>query len=30
LIVVTSSFVCLVYYFLQAWLDRRTQSWRNA
>jgi iron(III) transport system permease protein len=30
LIVVTSAFVCLVYYFLQAWLDRRTQAWRTS
>ena len=28
LIVVTSALVCLVYYFLQVWLDRRTQAWR--
>ncbi len=29
LIVVTSALVCLVYYFLQAWLERRTQAWRS-
>ena len=28
LIVVTSALVCVVYYFLQVWLDRRTQAWR--
>jgi iron(III) transport system permease protein len=30
LIVVTSASVCVVYYFLQVWLDKRTQSWRNS
>jgi iron(III) transport system permease protein len=30
LIVVTSACVCVVYYFLQVWLDKRTQSWRNS
>jgi iron(III) transport system permease protein len=29
LIVVTSALVCVAYHFLQAWLDRRTQAWRN-
>jgi iron(III) transport system permease protein len=29
LIVVTSGLVCVVYYFLQVWLDRRTQAWRQ-
>ncbi len=29
LIVVTSAAVCLVYHFLQVWLDRRTQAWRH-
>ncbi len=29
LIVATSAAVCLVYYFLQVWLDRRTQAWRG-
>jgi iron(III) transport system permease protein len=29
LIVATAALVCLVYYFLQAWLDRRTQAWRH-
>ncbi len=29
LIVVTSALVCVVYHFLQVWLDRRTQAWRN-
>ena len=28
LIVATSALVCTVYYFLQVWLDRRTQAWR--
>jgi len=28
LIVATSATVCLAYYFLQVWLDRRTQAWR--
>jgi iron(III) transport system permease protein len=28
LVVATSATVCLVYYFLQVWLDRRTQAWR--
>ena len=28
LIVVTSTAVCVVYYFLQVWLDKRTQAWR--
>ena len=28
LIVATSASVCLVYYFIQVWLDRRTQAWR--
>jgi iron(III) transport system permease protein len=30
LVVATSSVVCLLYYFLQAWLDRRTQAWRTS
>jgi len=30
LIVATSAFVCLIYYFLQVWLDRRTQAWRTS
>jgi iron(III) transport system permease protein len=30
LIVVTSALVCVVYYFLQVWLDRRTQAWRQS
>jgi iron(III) transport system permease protein len=30
LIVVTSAFVCGLYYLLQAWLERRTQAWRNS
>ena len=29
LIVATSAAVCLAYYLLQRWIDRRTQSWRN-
>jgi iron(III) transport system permease protein len=29
LIVVTSALVCVLYYALQAWLDRRTQAWRR-
>jgi iron(III) transport system permease protein len=29
LIVVTSAMVCGLYYFAQAWLDRRTQAWRR-
>ena len=29
LIVATSALVCVLYYFLQVWLDRRTQAWRN-
>jgi iron(III) transport system permease protein len=29
LVVVTSAAVCLLYYFLQVWLDRRTQAWRS-
>jgi iron(III) transport system permease protein len=29
LIVATAAAVCLVYYFLQGWLDRRTQAWRR-
>jgi iron(III) transport system permease protein len=29
LVVVTSAGVCLLYYFLQVWLDRRTQAWRS-
>jgi iron(III) transport system permease protein len=28
LIVATSAVVCVFYYFLQVWLDRRTQAWR--
>jgi iron(III) transport system permease protein len=28
LVVATSATVCVVYYFLQVWLDRRTQAWR--
>ena len=28
LVVATSAVVCLVYYVLQLWLDRRTQAWR--
>jgi len=30
LIVATSALVCGVYYFLQVWLDRRTQAWRQS
>lgn len=30
LIVVTSAFVCGLYYLLQSWLERRTQAWRNS
>jgi len=30
LIVVTSALVCVAYYFLQVWLDRRTQAWRSS
>ena len=30
LIVATSSAVCVVYYFLQAWIERRTQAWRQS
>jgi iron(III) transport system permease protein len=30
LIVVTSALVCGLYYFLQVWLDKRTQAWRQA
>ena len=29
LVVVTSAAVCVVYYFIQVWLDRRTQAWRS-
>jgi iron(III) transport system permease protein len=29
LVVATSAVVCLFYYFLQVWLDRRTQAWRQ-
>ena len=29
LIVATSALVCVAYYFLQVWLDRRTQRWRG-
>ena len=29
LVVATSATVCLVYYFLQVWLDRKTQAWRG-
>jgi len=28
LVVLTSAAMCVVYYFLQVWLDRRTQAWR--
>jgi iron(III) transport system permease protein len=28
LVVATSAGVCLLYYFLQVWLDRKTQAWR--
>jgi iron(III) transport system permease protein len=30
LIVATSALVCAVYHFLQVWLDRRTQAWRQS
>ena len=30
LIVATSAAVCVVYYFVQVWLDRRTQAWRGS
>jgi iron(III) transport system permease protein len=30
LIVATSALVCVVYHFLQVWLDRRTQAWRQS
>ncbi|MEO5693807.1 MAG: putative 2-aminoethylphosphonate ABC transporter permease subunit [Usitatibacter sp.] len=30
LVVLTSAAVCVFYYFLQVWLDRRTQSWRSS
>jgi iron(III) transport system permease protein len=30
LVVATSAAVCMVYYFLQVWLDRRTQRWRTS
>ena len=29
LVVATSASVCVVYYFLQVWLDRSTQAWRK-
>jgi iron(III) transport system permease protein len=29
LVVLTSAAVCVVYHFLQVWLDRRTQAWRS-
>jgi iron(III) transport system permease protein len=29
LVVATSATVCVVYYFIQVWLDRRTQAWRS-
>jgi iron(III) transport system permease protein len=29
LVVATSATVCLAYHFLQVWLDRKTQAWRN-
>ncbi|QJR14378.1 putative 2-aminoethylphosphonate ABC transporter permease subunit [Usitatibacter palustris] len=29
LVVLTSAAMCVVYYFLQVWLDRRTQAWRS-
>jgi iron(III) transport system permease protein len=29
LVVATSAGVCLIYYFLQVWLDRKTQAWRG-
>ena len=28
LVVATSATVCVIYYFLQVWLDKRTQAWR--
>ncbi len=30
LVVLTSAAVCVFYYFLQVWLDRRTQAWRSS
>ena len=30
LVVATSAVVCVLYYFIQAWLDRRTQAWRSS
>jgi iron(III) transport system permease protein len=30
LVVATSATVCLVYHFIQVWLDRRTQAWRSS
>jgi iron(III) transport system permease protein len=30
LVVATSAGVCLLYYVLQVWLDRRTQAWRTS
>jgi iron(III) transport system permease protein len=30
LVVATSASVCLLYYVMQVWLDRRTQSWRSS
>jgi hypothetical protein len=29
LIVATSALVCVAYYFLQVWLEGRTQRWRG-
>ena len=29
LVVITSGIVCVFYYVLQVWLDRRTQAWRG-
>lgn len=29
LVVATSALACAAYYFLQVWLDRRTQAWRQ-
>jgi iron(III) transport system permease protein len=29
LVVLTSAVVCVFYYFIQVWLDRRVQSWRQ-
>lgn len=29
LVVATSAGVCVVYYFIQVWLERRTQAWRH-